>query len=221
MISPYPSDQWFWFVTSDGTKITGVHAFKIPLQEYDTSIPLPDSVKVTVDYSSPSTFTEEYEDTTYFYKYFPVEISMGNNIDSYLIFDFGWTEEEFMEYFRETIMGQVPLTEDEMLKWYLTGGAYYRDSEHLSITNNGIAKYDFFFHYRATHDGEIIIESFNTYINLIVCPLNWNDETTICFVDLEIPEEYYPTGIMGTKSMGEKVTFTATPLIRQPLNNVF
>ena len=80
-ISPYPSDQWFWFVTSDGTEITGVHAFKIPLQEYDTSIPLPDSVKVTVDYSSPSTFTEEYEGTTYFYEYFPVEISMGNNID--------------------------------------------------------------------------------------------------------------------------------------------
>lgn len=221
-ISPYPSDQWFWFVTSDGTKITGVHAIKIPLQEYDTSIPLPDSVKVTVDYSSPSTFTEEYEGTTYFYEYFPVEISMGNNIDSYFFFDFGWTEEMFMEYFRETIMGQVPLTEDEMLKWYLTGGAYYRDSEHLSITNNGIAEKNFLLYSRtSTQEGEIINEYFSSSVTLIVCPLNWNDETTICFVEFEVPEEYYPTGIMGTKSMGEKVTFTATPLIRQPLNNVF
>ena len=222
MISPYPSDQWFWFVTSDGTEITGVHAFKIPLQEYDTSIPLPDSVKVTVDYSNPFTLTEEYVDgTTYFYEYFPVEISMGNNTDSYILFNFGLTEEEFMEYFRENIVGQHPLTEDEMLKWYLTGGAYYKDYEHLFITNNGIAEHDFWFHLRVTQDGEIINESFNTSIKLIICPLNWNDETTICFVEFEVPEEYYPTGIMGTKSMGEKVTFTATPLIRQPLNNVF
>ena len=58
VITPYPTDQWFWFATSDGTEITGVHAFKVPLQEYDTSIPLPDSVKVTVDYSNPFTFTE-------------------------------------------------------------------------------------------------------------------------------------------------------------------
>ena len=209
VITPYPTDQWFWFATSDGTEITGVHAFKVPLQEYDTSIPLPDSVKVTVDYSNPFTFTEEYEDgITFFYEYFPVEISMGSNIDSYFLFNFGNTEEEFMEFFRENIVGQVPLTEDEMLKWYLTGGAYYRDYEYLSTTNNGIAEYDFLFYFRSTQEGEITNESFSTSINIIVCPLNWNDETIVCFVNLEIPEEYYPTG-MGTKSMGKKVTFTA------------
>lgn len=215
-VNPYPDDQWFGFITSNGTRITGAHAFKIPLQEYDTSIPLPDSVKVTVDYSNPSIITEEYEDgSTYFGESFPVEISMGDNIDSYFYYNFGWNKEEFMEFFRENIMGQYPLAEDEMLKWYLTGGAYYPEyNKNLSFPNNGIGEHELTFHSALIDSDGVVIDEYYTPspVTLIVCPLNWNDETIVCFVDLEIPEEYLKgakTTDTGTKSTGKKVTFTA------------
>lgn len=55
-------DQIVGFVTSDGTKITGAYAFEIPLQEYDPSIPLPDSMKAEIDFSQTVTETGEWND---------------------------------------------------------------------------------------------------------------------------------------------------------------
>lgn len=80
-------DQIVGFVTSDGTKITGAYAFEIPLQEYDPSIPLPDSMKVEIDFSQTVTETGEWNDgggtATTTYEYFPVEISMGDDYEHY------------------------------------------------------------------------------------------------------------------------------------------
>ena len=137
-------DQIVGFVTSDGTKITGAYAFEIPLQEYDPSIPLPDSMKVKIDFSQTVTETgdgqtvteNETIDYTYTYEYFPVEISVGDEYEHYFyasfgenIYDFVYEDNGLMDLCGH-LFGQ---NEEELLKWYFTSGSfsYTLDTENI------------------------------------------------------------------------------------------
>lgn len=207
-------DQIVGFVTSDGTKITGAYTFEIPLQEYDPSIPLPDSMKVEIDFSQALTETEEWNDgggtATTTYEYFPVEISMGDDYEHYFyghfignFYDFVYEYDGLMDRFGY-LFGQ---NEEEMLKWYFTSGGfnYILDTEKIDsslLSFHGITVYS---------NGETV-EDYYPEITIVACPVNWNDESVLGITVVQVPEEYLKgagTTGMETTGMDKKIRFTA------------
>lgn len=216
-------DQIVGFVTSDGTKITGAYAFEIPLQEYDPSIPLPDSMKVKIDFSQTVTETgdgqtvteNETIDYTYTYEYFPVEISVGDEYEHYFyasfgenIYDFVYEDNGLMDLCGH-LFGQ---NEEELLKWYFTSGSfsYTLDTENIDsslIIYHGITVYS---------NGETL-ETYYPEITIVACPVNWNDESVLGITVVQVPEEYLngagtttdmETKGIGKTDMGKTATFT-------------
>ena len=212
-------DQIVGFVTSDGTKITGAYAFEIPLQEYDPSIPLPDSMKVEIDFSQTLTETEEWNDgggtATTTYEYFPVEISMGDDYEHYFyghftgnFYDFVYEYDGLMDRFGY-LFGQ---NEEEMLKWYFTSGGfnYILDTEKIDsslLSFHGITVYS---------NGETV-EDYYPEMTIVACPVNWNDESVLGITVVQVPEEYLngagtttdmETKGIGKTDMGKTATFT-------------
>lgn len=185
-------DQIVGFVTSDGTKITGAYAFEIPLQEYDPSIPLPDSMKVEIDFSQTLTETEEWNDgggtATTTYEYFPVEISMGDDYEHYFygyfsgnFYDFVYEENGLMDLYGH-LFGQ---NEEELLKWHFTCGgfSYTLDTEKIDsslLPFHGITVYS---------NGETV-EDYYPEMTIVACPVNWNDESVLGITVVQVPEEY-------------------------------
>lgn len=207
-------DQIVGFVTSDGTKITGAYAFEIPLQEYDPSIPLPDSMKVEIDFSQTVTETGEWNDgggtATTTYEYFPVEISMGDDYEHYFyghftgnFYDFVYEYDGLMDRFGY-LFGQ---NEEEMLKWYFTSGgfSYTLGTEKIDSSLLG-------FHGITVYSNGETVEDYYPEITIVACPVNWNDESVLGITVVQIPEEYLKgagTTGMETTGMDKKVRFTA------------
>lgn len=214
-------DQIVGFVTSDGTKITGAYAFEIPLQEYDPSIPLPDSMKVEIDFSQTVTETGEWNDgggtATTTYEYFPVEISMGDDYEHYFyghftgnFYDFVYEYDGLMDRFGY-LFGQ---NEEEMLKWYFTSGAFNYTLGTEKIDSSLLS-----FHGITVYSNGETVEDYYPELTIVACPVNWNDESVLGITVVKVPEEYLngagTTG-MATKGTGKKVTFTVPVTYFEP-----
>ena len=105
-------NQVVGFVTSDGFEITGVHVIELPLQEKDPSVALPDSLKVTIDWSAPKID----EDGN---KYLTCNVGMDENTDVYFWIRFGMSEDELWAFGEELLSMYYPAvtTAEEAVRW--------------------------------------------------------------------------------------------------------
>lgn len=175
-------DQVVGFVTSDGTMMTGVHVIELPLQEKDPSVALPDSLKVTIDWSAPKID----EDGN---KYLDCNVAKGENTDVYFWIRFGMSEDELWAFGEELLSMYYPAvtTAEEALKWNIISGVFmYGDISYIEDIQDPI-----YFH-SVGEDGTV----YDTKQCVAVgCPVNSNGEPgPLSVIEINIPDEWFDDG---------------------------
>ena len=185
--TPYLDDQLLGFVVSDGTKITGAYAFEIPLQDIDQSVPLPDSIDVEIDFSSP----QEVEGGGYVL----MDLLMGNNTERYYWGMFNGCfyvnppvyDEDSFWYFIEDLKetNGFNVSNEEAAKLFFTcGGFGSQNIVHFYCNTESTFDAWFIYHEKFTNE-----EYYYPKVLIAVYPVNWNNEGFLQLFEIDVPEE--------------------------------
>ena len=175
-------NQVVGFVTSDGTMMTGVHVIELPLQEKDPSVALPDSLKVTIDWSAPK--LDENGN-----KYLDCNVAKGENTDVYFWIRFWMSEDELWAFGEELLSSFYPAvtTAEEAVRWNIISGLFsYGNIFYIEDIEDPI-----YFH-SVGEDGTV----YDTKQCVAVgCPVNSNGEPgPLSVVEINIPDEWFENG---------------------------
>ena len=175
-------DQIIGFVTSDGSRITGVHVMELPLQEKDPSVALPDSLKVTIDWSAPKID----EDGN---KYLTCNVGMDENTDVYFWIRFGMSEDELWAFGEELLSMYYPAvtTAEEAVRWNIISGLFSYGSVFYIVDIE-----DPIYFHSVGEDGTV----YDTKQCVAVgCPVNSNGEPgPLSVIEINIPDEWFEDG---------------------------
>lgn len=175
-------NQVVGFVTSDGFEITGVHVIELPLQEKDPSVALPDSLKVTIDWSAPKID----EDGN---KYLDCNVGMDENTDVYFWIRFGMSEDELWAFGEELLSMYYPAvtTAEEAVRWNIISGLFSYGSVFYIVDIE-----DPIYFHSVGEDGTV----YDTKQCVAVgCPVNSNGEPgPLSVIEINIPDEWFDDG---------------------------
>ena len=175
-------NQVVGFVTSDGTMMTGVHVIELPLQEKDPSVALPDSLKVTIDWSAPKID----EDGN---KYLTCNVGMDENTDVYFWIRFGMSEDELWAFGEELLSMYYPAvtTAEEAVRWNIISGLFSYESVFYIVDIE-----DPIYFHSVGEDGTV----YDTKQCVAVgCPVNSNGEPgPLSVIEINIPDEWFEDG---------------------------
>lgn len=174
----FGNGMYIFFLTTDGTEITGAFTFEIPLLDEEPDIPLPDDL--IIDDFIPSVTTDQYGDTLYT---LTSKIYMGNNTEVFgAMFLDSDSYNETLSLVR-TDSYYDGLTDEEIFKSLFIGtGSYFFDRS-------------LFINY---HDTEVSLFTTNKHVSpyfgekhyLIACPANSNFEVgTLIIKEFIFPEK--------------------------------
>lgn len=175
-------DQIIGFVTSDGSRITGVHVMELPLQEKDPSIALPDSLEVTIDWSAPKIDADGI-------RYLDCNVAKGENTDVYFWICWAMGEDELWTFGEELLASWYPLvtTVEEAVRWNIISGLFaygniwYLEDIESPIDFNGVLE-----------DGTVFSVKQCVAIG---CPVNSNGEPgPLSVIEINIPDEWFEDG---------------------------
>lgn len=179
--------QIICFATSDGTKITGVYAFEIPLQETDPAAPKAGNLDIQPDFSEPRIYNSEIEGETEIQyneaAYFPVNVHVGNNCEFYSCLPY-YSESIWWSYIEQFRDIYTPtLTLEEATKWYMTSGIF-------SELRRWDSTYEVLLYDKQYSDKNVYYKFYYSESIIVACTVNWNNEVTLQLIPLEIPQEY-------------------------------
>ena len=185
-------DTYMYFLSTDGTDVTGSHIFEVPRPAKDTSIPLPGDLIV----SEFEPVSEIWPDGQITYS-MQAEYTIGSGTELYAqVYTSEWIVEDLPAQDREDYPEYYGgMSDDEILKTYVlltgrsfVGGMFNYNSPEQTETGVAVSL------------GED--DPFGGIIYLIACPVNFNNESgNLLKVKIQVPsKEEFPDPVPGESS---------------------
>lgn len=189
-------DAYMYFLSTDGTDVTGTHIFEVPRPAKDTSMPLPGDLIV----SEFEPVSEIWPDGQITYS-MKAEYTVGAGTELYAqVYTSEWIVEDLPAQDREDYPEYYGgMSDDEILKTYvlLTGRSFVGGIWNYVLpeqTETGVLV--------SSGEESSEFDAFGEIMYLIACPVNFNNESgNLLKVKIPVPsKEEFPDPVPGESS---------------------